>query len=65
MVPRFFMPPLMQDLGWFTPNTWGLEAYTGVFWRGDSPADLVLPIGLLVVVGIAALVGARLLAQQL
>ena len=37
MVPRFFMPPLMQSLGWLTPNTWGLEAYASVFWR-EAPA---------------------------
>lgn len=64
MVPRFFMPPLMQDLGWLTPNTWGLEAYTGIFWRGDGLAALALPLGLLLVVGVGALVVARWLARR-
>ena len=36
MVPRFFMPEALQDLGWLTPNTWALEAYSGIFWRGED-----------------------------
>ncbi len=64
MVPRFFMPPLLQDLGWLTPNTWGLEAYTGVFWRGDSAGELVLPLALLVAAGLAGWLGARALARR-
>jgi ABC-2 type transport system permease protein len=47
MVPRFFMPPALQQLGWLTPTTWALEAYTAVFWRGEGLAALALPIGML------------------
>ena len=47
MVPRFFMPPLLQDLGWLTPTTWALEAYTAVFWRDEPLAALALPVGML------------------
>ncbi len=55
MVPRFFMPQWLQQLGWMTPNTWALEAYSGVFWRSE-PAMALLPICLsLAGVGIAAL----------
>jgi ABC-2 type transport system permease protein len=36
MVPRFFMPDWAQQLGWMTPNTWALEGYSAVFWRGES-----------------------------
>ena len=43
MVPRFFMPPLLQDLGWLTPNTWALEAYTAIFWRDEAATALLLP----------------------
>lgn len=53
MVPRFFMPPALQDLGWLTPTTWALEAYTAVFWRGERLAALALPVGMLL--GFAAL----------
>jgi len=42
MVPRFFMPQFVQDLGWLTPNTWALEAYTATFWR-DEPLVSLLP----------------------
>jgi ABC-2 type transport system permease protein len=54
MVPRFFMPELLQDLGWVTPNTWALEAYTAVFWRDEPVSALLLPWGMLAV---AAAVG--------
>jgi ABC-2 type transport system permease protein len=55
MVPRFFMPQWLQQLGWITPNTWVLEAYSGVFWRSE-PALRLLPVCLgLLGVGIAAL----------
>jgi len=55
MVPRFFMPQWLQQLGWVTPNTWALEAYSGVFWRSE-PALQLLPICFsLFGIGIAAL----------
>lgn len=43
MVPRFFMPQWVQDVGWLTPNTWALEAYTGIFWRDEPVPSLLLP----------------------
>ena len=54
MVPRFLMPPAVQGLGWFTPNTWVLEAYSRVFWENDSMAVFHLPLYLLFGVGLAA-----------
>ena len=55
MVPRFFMPGWLQAIGWITPNTWALEAYSGVFWRSE-PASALLPICFsLLGVGLAAL----------
>ena len=55
MVPRFFMPHWLQQIGWATPNTWALEAYSGVFWRSE-PALQLLPICFsLFGIGIAAL----------
>lgn len=55
MVPRFFMPHWLQQVGWVTPNTWALEAYSGVFWRSE-PALQLVPICLaLAGIGVAAL----------
>ena len=51
MVPRFFMPPFLQRLGWATPNTWALEAYSAIFWRDESLATVALPVALLFLSG--------------
>jgi len=64
MVPRFFMPVWLRELGWLTPNTWVLEAYSGIFWRGESLADLWLPCSLLLAVGLFGLAGAQILAAS-
>jgi len=61
MVPRFMMPPWLQELGWLTPNAWAIHAYQGLFWRGDGPAELIQ--GWLVLAGMSAL--ALLLAHGL
>lgn len=64
MVPRFLMPDVLKDLGWLTPNTWALEAYSGVFWRGDSLLDVSLPVGLLFLTGLIGWTAARALAHR-
>jgi ABC-2 type transport system permease protein len=64
MVPRFLMPPEVQALGWATPNTWALEAYAGLFWRGDGLEALYLPWAVLAGMGLGALVMARLIAAR-
>ncbi len=55
MVPRFFMPHWLQQLGWMTPNTWALEAYSGVFWRSEPALQLAPICFSLFGIGIAAL----------
>jgi ABC-2 type transport system permease protein len=45
MVPRFMMPPWLQDAGWYTPNAWAIEAYHGVLWRGEELGDLLPELG--------------------
>jgi ABC-2 type transport system permease protein len=55
MVPRFFMPHWLQQIGWATPNTWALEAYSGVFWRSESALQLAPICFSLFGIGIAAL----------
>jgi ABC-2 type transport system permease protein len=55
MVPRFFMPDWAQQLGWATPNTWALEAYSAVFWRGESLGAVLPYCGVLLGFALAAL----------
>lgn len=55
MVPRFMMPPWLQDIGWYTPNAWAIEAYHGVLWRDENLTDLTasfLPLAGLALVGV-------------
>jgi ABC-2 type transport system permease protein len=65
MVPRFFMPAFFQDIGWLTPNTWALEAYTSIFWRDEGPGVLLLPWAMLAGAAAAGLWLARRAARRL
>lgn len=59
MVPRFLMPPFVQDIGWITPNTWVLEAYASTFWRGEGLQEIALPVLALAMAGGVGLVAAH------
>ncbi len=65
MVPRFFMPGWLQNLGWLTPNTWVLEAYSGVLARGEPLAMLAFPCAMLGLTGATTLLASHILARRM
>lgn len=65
MVPRFFMPVWLQQLGWGTPNTWVLEAYSGVLWREETLSELALPLSMLLLSGAVTLRLAHAMARRM
>jgi len=65
MVPLFAMPAWMQVVGTVSPVHWGILALEGAIWRGFGPAELALPCGVLMAIGVLGLVaGARLFARE-
>jgi ABC-2 type transport system permease protein len=52
MVPLFLMPGWMQTLGHVSPVKWSILAFEGALWRDFSAADMALPCGVLVAVGV-------------
>ena len=56
MVPRFMMPEWLQHLGRFTPNTWAIEAYYGVLWRGEALSAVLPEIVCLLTMAVAGAV---------
>lgn len=63
MVPRFLMPPWLQDLGWFTPHAWAIEAYHGILWRDAPLASLYPAWGVLTGIGLAGFLLAHMLTR--
>jgi ABC-2 type transport system permease protein len=59
MVPRFVMPPAMQQLAELSPMAWALDGFHAVMLRGAGLAGVAAPCLKLVVLG-AALAGAAL-----
>ncbi len=57
------MPEELQRLGWLTPNTWALEAYSGIFWRQDALLENWAPVGALLGTALLAWLAANWVAR--
>jgi ABC-2 type transport system permease protein len=63
MVPRFLMPPWLQQVGWATPHAWVIDAYQGALWRDEGPATLYRAWLVLAGTGALGLLVAQLTAR--
>jgi ABC-2 type transport system permease protein len=64
MVPRYLMPGYVQSIGWATPNTWALDAYSSIFARADGFMSLLLPWAVLAATGLVGLLAAHIMARR-
>jgi ABC-2 type transport system permease protein len=65
MIPFFLMPPWLELLSNVSPGKWTILALEGAIWRDFDLAEIALPVGVLVAVGIAGMaVGARRLGRE-
>jgi ABC-2 type transport system permease protein len=63
-VPLMFMPGWMQTLASVSPFKWALLAVEGAVWRGSTPLEMALPLGVLLGAGVVCLtIGAIVLER--
>lgn len=53
MIPLFLMPQWMSAAGNLSPAKWAVVAFEGAIWRGFSLREMLLPCGILILVGLA------------
>ncbi len=56
MVPLMLMPEWMRTLGHVSVVKWSILALEGAIWRGFSPGEMALPVGVLVGLGVIGFV---------
>lgn len=52
MIPLAFLPDMMRTISHVSPIKWTIYAMEGAVWRGFSPAEMMLPCGFLVAIGV-------------
>lgn len=64
MIPLIAMPPWMRAVSHVSPVRWGVLGLEGAIWRDFSAAEMLLPCGILVGVGIAAFLAGVAMAKR-
>lgn len=52
MVPAMFMPSWMRAIGQASPVKWAIYSLEGAIWRQFSTAEMLLPVGVLLGIGL-------------
>lgn len=65
LIPLIGMPDWMLTMSHFSPAKWGVLALEGAIWRGFDLAEMLLPCGILLSVGVLSFgLGARILSRR-
>jgi ABC-2 type transport system permease protein len=65
LVPLIAMPDWMLTMSHLCPAKWGVLALEGAIWRGFDLAEMLLPCGILLSVGVLSFgLGARILSRR-